>query len=84
MTRMSTGAALPSVSLTAIARVYARAAAGRVGIDRFQEKHWGDLEHRVGAPRVQEVKQPQQQQRTDGSWSAKAVGFIWAHSGIRS
>jgi phage terminase large subunit GpA-like protein len=47
-------------------RVYARAAAGRVGIDRFQEKHWTDLERRVGAPPVQEVKQPQQQQRTDG------------------
>jgi phage terminase large subunit GpA-like protein len=47
-------------------RVYARAAAGRVGIDRFQEKHWGDLERRVGAPPVKEVKQPQQPQRTDG------------------
>jgi phage terminase large subunit GpA-like protein len=54
-------------------RVYARAAAGRVGIDRFQEKHWGDLEHRVGAPRVQEVKQAQQQQTqsADGRQTAR-------------
>ena len=52
-------------------RVYARAAAGRVGIDRFQEKHWADLERRVGAPRVQEVKQPPQQQRTDGKQTAR-------------
>ena len=52
-------------------RVYARAAAGRVGIDRFQEKHWADLERRVGAPRVQEVKQPPQQQRTDGRQTAR-------------
>jgi phage terminase large subunit GpA-like protein len=46
-------------------RVYARAAAGRVGIDRFQEKHWADLERRVGAPPAKEVKQQQQSQRTD-------------------
>ena len=52
-------------------RVYARAAAGRVGIDRFQEKHWADLERRVGAPPVQEVKQPPQQQRTDGRQTAR-------------
>jgi len=52
-------------------RVYARAAAGRVGIDRFQEKHWTDLERRVGAPPVQDVKQPPQQQRTDGGQTAR-------------
>jgi phage terminase large subunit GpA-like protein len=52
-------------------RVYARAAAGRVGIDRFQEKHWADLERRVGAPPVQDVKQPPQQQRTDGRQTAR-------------
>ena len=52
-------------------RVYARAAAGRVGIDRFQEKHWTDLERRVGAPPVQDVKQPPQQQRTDGKQTAR-------------
>jgi phage terminase large subunit GpA-like protein len=52
-------------------RVYARAAAGRVGIDRFQEKHWTDLERRVGAPPVQDVKQPPQQQRTDGRQTAR-------------
>src|SRR5579885_893501 len=28
-------------------RVYARAAAARVGIDRFQEKHWADWESKV-------------------------------------
>jgi phage terminase large subunit GpA-like protein len=34
------------------ARVYARAAASRVGIDRFREQHWADLERRMsrGAP----------------------------------
>ena len=54
-------------------RVYARAAAGRVGIDRFQEKHWADLERRVGRPPVKEVKRaPQQQtQRTDGRQAAR-------------
>jgi hypothetical protein len=53
--------------------VYARAAAGRVGIDRFQEKHWADLERRVGMPPVKEVKQaPQQQtQRADGRQAAR-------------
>jgi phage terminase large subunit GpA-like protein len=29
-------------------RVYARAAAARVGLDRFQEKHWEAMEQRVG------------------------------------
>jgi phage terminase large subunit GpA-like protein len=54
-------------------RVYARAAAGRVGIDRFQEKHWGDLERRVGRPPVKDVKQaPEQQaQRADGRQAAR-------------
>jgi phage terminase large subunit GpA-like protein len=52
-------------------RVYARAAAGRVGIDRFQEKHWADLERRVGAPPAKEVKQPQQPPRTDGRQAAR-------------
>jgi hypothetical protein len=45
--------------------VYARTAAGRVGIDRFQEKHCADLERRVGRPPAKEVKQQQQSQRTD-------------------
>jgi len=52
-------------------RVYARAAAGRVGIDRFQEKHWADLERRVGAPPANEAKQPQQPQRTDGKQASR-------------
>jgi phage terminase large subunit GpA-like protein len=53
-------------------RVYARAAAGRVGIDRFQEKHWTDLERRVGRPPVNEVKQaPQQTQSGDGRQAAR-------------
>jgi len=47
-------------------RVYARAAAGRVGIDRFQEKHWADLERRVGRHPVKEVSQAPQKQRRDG------------------
>jgi phage terminase large subunit GpA-like protein len=31
-------------------RCYARAAAARVGIDRFNETHWAELERRAGAP----------------------------------
>src|SRR5579871_1025564 len=38
-------------------RVYARAAAARVGLDRFQEKHWIELERRVARPPVKEEKQ---------------------------
>ena len=39
-------------------RVYARAAASRLGIDRFQEQHWADLESKLtGTPR-REVKEP--------------------------
>lgn len=29
-------------------RVYARAAAARVGLDRFQDKHWKQMEERIG------------------------------------
>jgi phage terminase large subunit GpA-like protein len=32
-------------------RVYARAAASRIGLDRYQEKHWRAIEERIGAPR---------------------------------
>lgn len=42
-------------------RVYARAAASRIGIERFQEKHWLELERRVGTPRAKDVK-PQQRE----------------------
>ena len=31
-------------------RVYARAAAARVGLDRFQDKHWRTVEERLGVP----------------------------------
>jgi phage terminase large subunit GpA-like protein len=31
-------------------RVYARAAAARVGLDRFQEKHWRIVADRMGIP----------------------------------
>ena len=41
-------------------RVYARAAAGRIGIDRFQEKHWAELERRVATAPAKDG-QPQQQ-----------------------
>jgi hypothetical protein len=34
--------------------VYARAAASRIGIERFQEKHWADFERRVAAPPVRD------------------------------
>jgi phage terminase large subunit GpA-like protein len=37
-------------------RVYARAAAGRIGIDRFQEKHWAELERRVAASPTKDTK----------------------------
>lgn len=45
------------------ARVYARAAAGRVGIDRFQEEHWAEMERRsaaayAAAPRAPTVPTP--------------------------
>src|ERR1035437_9395774 len=32
-------------------RVYARAAASRIGIDRYQDKHWLGIEERVGQPK---------------------------------
>ncbi len=41
-------------------RVYARAAAARVGVDRFQEKHWAEFERRVAHPSPRTEKQPQQ------------------------
>jgi phage terminase large subunit GpA-like protein len=34
-------------------RVYARAAAARVGLDRYQEKHWRAIEERMGLPQGQ-------------------------------
>jgi phage terminase large subunit GpA-like protein len=42
------------------AKVCARAAASRIGIDRFQEKHWAEFERRVGAPRTDSPPQPKQ------------------------
>jgi phage terminase large subunit GpA-like protein len=39
-------------------RVYARAAASRIGIERFQEKHWADFERRVAAPPVRDGAKP--------------------------
>jgi phage terminase large subunit GpA-like protein len=54
-------------------RVYARAAAARVGIDRFQDKHWADWERRVAPPAKDEK---QQQQRTGvGQTSRNRVRF---------
>jgi phage terminase large subunit GpA-like protein len=44
-------------------RVYARAAAGRIGIDRFQEKHWAELERRVATPPPNGGKPQQQRTR---------------------
>ena len=40
-------------------RVYARAAAARVGIDRFQEKHWVEWERKVAAAPAQAATQQQ-------------------------
>ena len=39
-------------------RVYARAAATRVGIDRFQEKHWAEWERKLTPvlPGPQQIK----------------------------
>jgi phage terminase large subunit GpA-like protein len=41
-------------------RVYARAAAARVGLDRFQEKHWRVVAERMGVP-VSPALRPTQQ-----------------------
>jgi len=38
-------------------RVYARAAAARVGIDRFQDRNWAEWERKV-SPRAIEPRQP--------------------------
>ena len=43
-------------------RVYARAAAARVGLDRFQEKHWRVVADRMGVPLAPAPKPPQQPQ----------------------
>ena len=37
-------------------RVYARAAAAAVGMDRYSEEQWDDLSEQVGAPIVSEIK----------------------------
>jgi len=39
-------------------RVYARAAAARVGLDRFQEKHWRAVAERIGADRPAAPEEP--------------------------
>ena len=39
-------------------RVYARAAAARVGLDRFQDKHWASVAEKLGLP-VRPALQPQ-------------------------
>jgi phage terminase large subunit GpA-like protein len=49
-------------------RVYARAAASRLGVDRFQPKHWDELEARLRAasgkkPPAAIDAAPQQQQQ---------------------
>jgi phage terminase large subunit GpA-like protein len=41
-------------------RVYARAAAARVGLDRFQEKHWRVVADRMGIPVQSQRPAPQQ------------------------
>jgi len=40
-------------------RVYARAAAARVGLDRFQEKHWHAVAERIGADEPPPPQRPQ-------------------------
>jgi len=57
-------------------RVYARAAAGRIGIGRFQEKHWTELERRVATAPANDVKArqqrpPVQQQRNQGRFKVE-------------
>ena len=47
-------------------RVYARAAASRIGIDRYQDKHWLAIEERVGQP-----KRPEQTPSTPAPASPK-------------
>ena len=54
-------------------RVYARAAAGRAGIDRFQEKHWAEWERRVTPPPAPDEKQ--QPQRAPAARPRNQVRF---------
>jgi phage terminase large subunit GpA-like protein len=54
-------------------RVYARAAAGRAGIDRFQEKHWAEWERRVAPPPAPDEKQ--QPQRAPAARPRNQVRF---------
>jgi phage terminase large subunit GpA-like protein len=54
-------------------RVYARAAAGRAGIDRFQEKHWAEWERRVAPPSAPDEKQ--QEQRAPAARPRNQVRF---------
>ncbi len=39
-------------------RVYARAAANRIGLDRYQDKHWQAIEDRMGVPKTPENPSP--------------------------
>ena len=39
-------------------RVYARAAASRIGLDRYQDKHWQAIEDRMGVPKTPEKPSP--------------------------
>ena len=39
-------------------RVYARAAASRIGLDRYQDKHWQAIEDRMGVPKGPEKPSP--------------------------
>jgi phage terminase large subunit GpA-like protein len=38
--------------------VYARAAASLAGLDRFEERHWRELEKQLGIPEPQPLTQP--------------------------
>ncbi len=39
-------------------RVYARAAASRIGLDRYQDKHWQAIEDRMGVPKTPDKPSP--------------------------
>lgn len=47
-------------------RVYARAAASAVGIDRFAEQHWAELENLLGNAGVPAMSQPPRRQMPAG------------------
>lgn len=61
--------------------IYARAAASAAGLDRFEERHWTELERQTGAaPPVQEIEQPNKATHRGGlvvSTTRKIIRSSW-------